>query len=137
MGQVLLLSRRLIESGVLFVTADAVSNLESTFRLRTLSSPLFGCLTDLSCRNLIKGCPWISDLEQRGLLQEIRIIVMGEMSRRPTIYNTEEDGSGHWNRTYSVLFVRADIRLRQVVGATDRHMGEVKESPTRSDALDT
>ena len=71
MGQVLLLSRRLIESGVLFVTADAVSNLESTFRLRTLSSPLFGRLTDLSCLNLIKGCPWISDLEQRGLLQDV------------------------------------------------------------------
>jgi hypothetical protein len=140
MGQVLLLSRRLIEAGVRFVTANAVSNPENTrlsafqiwdthfdhFRLydQNLMPELDRALSAL-----------IGDLDERGLLEETLIVVMGEMGRTPQINSNKDGGRDHWGRAYSVLWAGAGIRGGSVVGATDRHAAEVKDLPARPDDI--
>ena len=140
MGQVLLLSRRLIEAGVRFVTANAVSNPENTklsaFQIWDTHFDHFRLYDQHLMPELDRGLSaLIGDLEERGLLQETLIIVMGEMGRTPTINNSQDGGRDHWGRAYSVLFAGAGIRAGQVVGATDRHAGEVKDSPARPDDI--
>ncbi len=140
MGQVLLLSRRLIEAGVRFVTANAVSNPENTtlapfqiwdthrdhFRLyeQNLMPELDQALSAL-----------IGDLDERGLLEETLVIVMGEMGRTPKINNNPDGGRDHWGHAYSVLWAGGGIRGGQVVGATDRHAAFVKDLPARPDDI--
>ncbi len=140
MGQVLLLSRRLVEAGVRFVTANAVSNPENTglsafqiwdthfdhFRLydQNLMPELDQALSAL-----------ISDLDERGLLGETLIVVMGEMGRTPKINSNRDGGRDHWGHAYSVLWAGGGIRGGQVVGATDRHAAYVKDVPARPDDI--
>jgi uncharacterized protein (DUF1501 family) len=140
MGQVLLLSRRLIEAGVRFVTANAVSNPENTilsafqiwdthrdhFRLydQNLMPELDQALSAL-----------INDLDERGLLAETLVIVMGEMGRTPKINDNRDGGRDHWGQAYSVLWAGGGIRGGQVVGATDRHAAFVKDLPARPDDI--
>jgi uncharacterized protein (DUF1501 family) len=140
MGQVLLLSRRLIEAGVRFITANAVSNPENTalssfqiwdthfdhFRMydQNLMPELDSALSAL-----------ISDLHERGMLQETLIVVMGEFGRTPKINNSKDGGRDHWGRAYSVLWAGAGIHCGQVVGATDRHAAEVKDQPASPDDI--
>ena len=92
MGQVLLLSRRLIEAGVRFVTANAVSNPDNTtlsaFQIWDMHRDHFR----LYEQNLMPELDQvlsalISDLDERGLLQETLVVVMGEMGRTPKINN--------------------------------------------------
>jgi hypothetical protein len=140
MGQVLLLSRRLIEAGVRFVTANAVSNPENTtlsafqiwdthrdhFRLyeQNLMPELDQALSAL-----------LSDLHERGLLDETLVIVMGEMGRTPKINDNPDGGRDHWGHAYSVLWAGGGIRGGQVVGATDHHAAFVKDLPARPDDI--
>ncbi len=140
MGQVLLLSRRLVEAGVRFVTANAVSNPENTglsafqiwdthfdhFRLydQNLMPELDQALSAL-----------ISDLSERGLLDETLVIVMGEMGRTPQINSARDGGRDHWGHAYSVLWAGGGIRGGQIVGATDRHAAFVKDVPARPDDI--
>jgi hypothetical protein len=140
MGQVLLLSRRLIEAGVRFVTANAVSNPENT----TLSAfQIWDTHRDhfrLYDQNLMPELDQalsalISDLQERGLLQETLVIVMGEMGRTPKINSNRDGGRDHWGHAYSVLWAGGGIRGGQVVGATDRHAAFVKDLPARPDDI--
>jgi uncharacterized protein (DUF1501 family) len=140
MGQVLLLSRRLIEAGVRFVTANAVSNPENTrlsaFQIWDTHFDHFRLYDQHLMPELDQALSaLISNLDELGLLQETLIIVMGEMGRTPQINNNKDGGRDHWGRAYSVLFAGAGIRSGQVVGATDRFAGEVKDFPARPDDI--
>jgi hypothetical protein len=140
MGQVLLLSRRLIEAGVRFVTANAVSNPPNT----TLSSfQIWDTHRDhfrLYAQHLLPELDQalsalIGDLDERGLLQETLVIVMGEMGRTPKINDSLDGGRDHWGQAYSVLWAGGGIRGGQIVGATDRHAANVTDSPSRPDDI--
>ena len=65
----------------------------------------------------------ISDLKQRGMLDETLVVVMGEFGRTPKI-NTS-GGRDHWPRVFSVALAGGGIRGGQVVGSSDA----VGESP--------
>ena len=140
MGQVLLLSRRLIEAGVRFVTANAVSNPENT---RLSAFQIWDTHFDhfrLYDQNLLPELDQalsalISDLAERGLLDETLVIVMGEMGRTPQINSNPGGGRDHWGQAYSVLWAGGGVRTGQIVGATDRHAAEVKDNPARPDDI--
>jgi hypothetical protein len=140
MGQVLLLSRRLIEAGVRFVTANAVSNPANT---RLSAFQIWDTHFDhfrLYDQNLLPELDQalsalISDLDERGLIQETVVIVMGEMGRTPQINSNAGGGRDHWGRAYSVLWAGGGIRPGQLVGSTDRHAAEVKDFPARPDDI--
>ena len=140
MGQVLLLSRRLIEAGVRFVTANAVSNPENTtlssFQIWDTHRDHFRLYNQNLMPELDQGLSaLISDLDERGLLAETLIIVMGEMGRTPKINSNADGGRDHWGHAYSVLWAGGGIRGGNIVGATDRHAASVKDFPARPDDI--
>lgn len=140
MGQVLLLSRRLIEAGVRFVTANAVSNPENTrlspFQIWDTHFDHFRLYNDNLLPEFDQSLSaLISDLDERGLLDETLIMVMGEMGRTPRINNAKDGGRDHWGRAYSAVFAGGGIRPGQVHGSTDRHASEVKDHPVKPDDI--
>ena len=59
----------------------------------------------------------LADLDERGLLDETLVVVMGEFGRTPKL-NTA-GGRDHWPRAFSVLLAGGGVRGGQVVGRTD------------------
>jgi hypothetical protein len=117
LGQSLLLARRLVESGVNFVTVfDGERNgqdanwdsHEKIFpRHRQLIPP-----ADQGYSALIE------DLASRGLLESTLVVQMGEFGRTPKINNNA--GRDHWPDCYTVALAGGGIRGGQVHGASDR-----------------
>jgi len=109
-GQRALLSRRLVEAGVPFITLneggwDHHGGLFPALRKRL---PTF--------ENTIATL--IEDLEERGLLDETLVVVLGEFGRTPKI--NKGGGRDHWSNAMSVMMAGAGIPGGTVVGATDR-----------------
>lgn len=69
----------------------------------------------------------VLDLHERGLDKDVSVIVWGEFGRTPTINSTA--GRDHWPRVNSALLAGGGMRTGQVIGATDRHAGEVVDRP--------
>jgi uncharacterized protein (DUF1501 family) len=69
----------------------------------------------------------MTDLEQRGLLDETLVVMMGEMGRTPKI-NTN-GGRDHWTFCYSVVLAGAGVRGGSVYGASDAHAAYIKDRP--------
>ena len=69
----------------------------------------------------------IQDLHQRGLDQDVSVVVWGEFGRTPTI--NKEGGRDHWPRVSCALLAGGGMKHGQVIGATDRLGGEASERP--------
>ncbi len=124
-GQSCLLARRLVERGVPFVTVNH-KGWDTHNQLATrLKDGFAGAKTPIglipSLDRALSGL--ITDLEQRGMLDETLVVVMGEFGRTPKL-NTS-GGRDHWPRVFSVLMAGGGIRGGQVVGQSD----SVGESP--------
>lgn len=140
MGQVLLLSRRMIEAGVRFVTANAVSNPPNTklsaFQIWDTHFDHFRLYDSHLLPELDQSLSaLLTDLHERGLYDDTLVIVMGEMGRTPRINSNEGGGRDHWGKAYSVLMAGGGVRGGQIYGATDAHAAEVKDRPARPDDL--
>lgn len=119
-GQSALLARRLVEAGVTFVTIhnggwDHHWDLESGMKSRLPSM-------DRSIATLI------ADLDERGLLDETIVLVMGEFGRTPRLNDGGNGGPpgsmgtpgrDHWGNVMSLLIGGGRIRGGQVVGASN------------------
>src|SRR5262245_40970675 len=125
LGQSCLLARRLVERGVAFVTVnnpgwdthgDLILRLKEGYAGAKVGVGLIPTF-DLAFAALV------SDLADRGLLNETLVIAMGEFGRTPKV-NTGR-GRDHWPRVFSVVMAGGGIRGGQVYGASDR----VGESP--------
>lgn len=109
-GQRALLARRLVEAGVPFITLyeggwDHHRDLFNSCRKR---------LPEVD--NTVTAL--IGDLEERGLLDETLVVMLGEFGRTPKI--NKDAGRDHWSNAMSVLMAGAGIPGGTVVGATDR-----------------
>jgi hypothetical protein len=118
-GQGCLLARRLIERGVPFVTVnntgwdthtDLVTRLRDGYTGARVPVGLIPSL-DQALSALIE------DLEQRGLLAETLVVVMGEFGRTPKL-NTS-GGRDHWPRVFSVALAGGPVAGGQVIGRSD------------------
>lgn len=110
LGQRLLLCRRLVEVGVSFVTCyyggwDHHTNIFKS--LRDSHMPRF----DQGLSALL------TDLKERGMLDNTLVIALGEFGRTPKI--NKDGGRDHWPHAMSVLMGGAGIPGGQIVGATD------------------
>ncbi len=119
-GQACLLARRLIEHGVSFVTVnhrgwdthqDLVTQLKAGFAGAKTPVGLVPSL-DLGVAALL------DDLDQRGLLDETLVVVMGEFGRTPRV--NAAGGRDHWPRAFSVVLAGGGVQGGQVIGASDR-----------------
>jgi uncharacterized protein (DUF1501 family) len=64
----------------------------------------------------------IEDLESRGMLDDVSIVVWGEFGRTPQI--NKHGGRDHWPNVGCALLAGGGMRTGQVIGATDRLAGE-------------
>jgi hypothetical protein len=140
MGQVLLLSRRLIEAGVRFVTANGVSNPPNTklsaFQIWDTHVDHFRLYDSHLMPELDQALSTLlADLSERGLLDETLVVVMGEFGRTPKINDASGGGRDHWPWAYCALVAGGGIRGGQAYGRTDATTAAVKDFPVRPDDL--
>ena len=69
----------------------------------------------------------VLDLHERGLDKDVTVIIWGEFGRSPKINGIA--GRDHWPRVNSALMAGGGMRTGQVIGATDKHAGEVVDRP--------
>jgi hypothetical protein len=128
-----LLARRLVEAGVAFVTLDLSYHTASgTWDTHGDNIPPYGGIT----RGLGPLLPLfdhllttlVSDLEQRGLLDDVLVLAMGEFGRTPTMGTQgSTDGRNHWPVVMSMALAGGGLRHGQVIGATEKDGGNIKE----------
>ncbi len=132
-GEKALLARRLVESGVTFV----------------LVSGAWGYFDhhgdDVRWGGIEKGlqplCPrvdralyaLINDLEQRGLLDDTFVMMMGEFGRTPVI--NEKAGRHHWTNVMSMLVAGGGMPTGQVIGSSDSRGAEIRSRAVRPQDL--
>lgn len=119
-GQRLLMARRLIEAGTRVVSVaygswDHHSNLKQAY---LQNAPDF----DKAYAALI------TDLAERGLLNETLVIVTSEFSRTPKINAT--NGRDHWPRVFSTLIAGGGTTKGNFYGSSDTLGGEPDNNPT-------
>ncbi len=71
----------------------------------------------------------ITDLEQRGMLDEVLVVCGSEHGRTPRINKAQGGGRDHWSRVYSTLVAGAGVPRGHVVGASDKTGGDVADRP--------
>ena len=72
----------------------------------------------------------VSDLEERGLLDQTLVIGMGEFGRTPNMGTQESvDGRNHWPVVMSMCLAGGGLRHGQVIGASTKDGGEIHERP--------
>jgi hypothetical protein len=131
-GQSVLLSRRLIEAGTRMVTLKWAPDANATWdthgnNFAKLKGELLPQL-DAALATLV------SDLQQRGMLEETLVICMGEFGRSPRI-NGNGGGRDHWPRCYSLLLAGGGVRGGHVFGKSDRIGSDPAESPVTPNDL--
>jgi len=114
-GQSTLLARRLVEAGTRFVTVawDAPDGFgwDSHGHSNDVKNHLVPGL-DQSLSALL------TDLEDRGLLQETLVVAVGEMGRTPK--GNANWGRDHWSRLFPAVLAGGGIRPGMVHGTTDK-----------------
>jgi hypothetical protein len=130
-----LLARRLVEAGVAFVTLDLSYHPASgTWDTHGDNIPPYGGIR----RGLQPLLPLfdhllttlISDLEQRGLLDDVLVIAMGEFGRTPQVGTQgSTDGRNHWPVVMSMCLAGGGLRHGQVIGATTADGGDILARP--------
>jgi len=69
----------------------------------------------------------MTDLRERGMEQDVSVVVWGEFGRTPVI--NERAGRDHWPKVACALLAGGGMQTGQVIGATDRLAGEAIERP--------
>ncbi len=122
-GRALLQARRLVEAGVSVVTVafhDWDTHRYNFTTLRQLLPPLDQALTAL-----------ITDLAERGLLQDVAVLMGGEFGRTPRIGDITSDGRSHWPEAGFLWIAGGGLRTGQIIGATDARGEHVVGKPIR------
>ncbi|MBX7166692.1 MAG: DUF1501 domain-containing protein [Pirellulales bacterium] len=130
-----LLARRLVEAGVSFVTIDLSNHTASgTWDTHGDNIPPYGGIWN-GLRPLLPVfdhvlTTLVGDLEERGLLDQVLVIAMGEFGRTPHLGTQgSTDGRDHWPSVSSMTLAGGGLRHGQVIGATERDGGQIKHRP--------
>src|SRR3954451_11556316 len=118
-GMRMLMSRRLVEAGVRFVSMtygawDHHANLVATFKQQI---PAF----DKALATLI------IDLERRGLLDTTLVMVTTEFGRSPKV--NKDGGRDHWPRVFSIVLAGGAIKKGQISGSSAAAASEPNKDP--------
>ncbi len=69
----------------------------------------------------------VEDLHERGLEQDVSVVVWGEFGRTPTI--NKDGGRDHWPKVSCAMLAGGGMKTGQVIGSTDRLGGEPNDRP--------
>ena len=116
-GASLLMARRLVESGVPFVSVHQ-EIFDHYGHAYDMHSNNFGMLKNLNLPLLDQVIPaLLQDLDSRGLLDSTLVVVMGEMGRTPKVNGTA--GRDHWPQCGFSLLFGGGVKQGLVYGSTD------------------
>jgi hypothetical protein len=132
-GQKALLARRLVEAGVSFVLVSGAWGYFDHHGDNVRWGGIVKGLKPLMPRVDRVLYALVTDLEQRGLLDDTLILMMGEFGRTPVINN--EAGRGHWTNTMSMVVAGGGLPHGQAIGSTDRRGGSIMSAPVRPQDL--
>lgn len=123
-GMRMLLSRRLVEAGVRFVSMtyggwDMHNNIING--INTQLPPFDKAYAAL-----------ISDLEDRGLLESTTVVVASEFGRTPKL--NKDAGRDHWPKVFSSVLAGGGIKRGLAYGASDATSNDVESDPVTPEA---
>jgi len=110
-GRGLLMARRLVEVGVPFVEVNMGG--------WDLHQNVFQRLQNQKLPELDQGIAGlVQDLKQRGMLDDVVIVWMGEFGRTPRI--NQNVGRDHWAASWTTMLGGGGLNNGRAIGATDR-----------------
>ena len=115
----LLMARRLIEAGVRVVSVS-ISDFD-THRNNNARMAQLGPIFDHALWALV------TDLKERGMLDDVTVIAWGEFGRTPNV--NSKGGRDHLPTVAMGIMTGGGMNLGQVIGATNRVAGEPTERP--------
>jgi len=152
LGQNLLLARRLVESGVGFVTVNGWVGKSTADKLGGPPSSSW----DMHGSNMGMGDAFgngsygmgfclprldealsalLGDLKDRGMLESTLVVVLGEFGRTPKIIPGANPGRQHWPHCYPAILAGGGIKGGIVYGESDKIGAYVKDKPVRPQDL--
>ena len=135
-GWSLLMARQLIEAGVRMVQVnlgndEAWDTHESAFgNLKNFLLPP----TDRAVSALV------DDLSERGMLDDVLIVMAGEFGRTPKVFTfdgakSKLPGRDHWGMVQSVFFAGGGVKGGQVIGSSDKIGGYPSTDPQKPENM--
>ncbi len=118
-GQRMLMARRLVESGVRFVSL--------TYGGWDMHAGIAGGIANNVPKFDQAYAALIRDLEQRGMLDKTLVMVSSEFGRSPKI--NKDAGRDHWPKVFSVVFAGGGFKKGYVHGSSDPTGAEPAEDP--------
>lgn len=110
-GDTLMMARRLVETGVPFIEVQFPGGWD-------LHNNVFTTLRDRNLPMLDTGIAGLTrDLKQRGMIDDVTIVCMGEFGRTPRI--NQNVGRDHWATSWSLLVGGGGLNGGVAVGSTD------------------
>jgi hypothetical protein len=76
----------------------------------------------------------LTDMNDRGLLDETLVVCLGEMGRAPRP-DTAQWGRGHWSHCFPAVLAGAGIRGGMTYGTSDKDAGYPADHPVSPEML--
>ncbi len=151
LGQNLLLARRMVEAGVRFITVNGWTGQADHDKAGPPSSSW-----DMHGGNMGMGNAFgngsygmgfclprldqalaalLSDLKERGLLDETLVVVTGEFGRTPFVLKQDPPGRQHWPQCFSSILAGAGIKGGNVYGKSNKNGEYPTSNPVRPEEL--
>lgn len=151
LGQNLLLARRMVEAGVRFVTVNGWTGQAEHDKQGPPSSSW-----DMHGGNMGMGNAFgngsygmgfclprldqalaalLTDLKQRGLLNNTLVVVTGEFGRTPYVLKQDPPGRQHWPQCFSSIIAGAGIAGGKVYGQSNKYGEYPVSKPVRPEEL--
>lgn len=131
-GQCCLLARRLVESGVRFVTINTFLTVFNEITWDIHGSKPFTSIEGM--KNIVAPMydqaysALVSDLSDRGLLDKTLVCNLQEFGRTPRV--NPAGGRDHWPQCYTTYYAGGGVRGGQAVGHSDPIGGVPADRPT-------
>jgi hypothetical protein len=151
LGQNMLLARRMVEAGVRFVTVNGWAG-QSTYETKGPPASSW----DMHGGNMGMGNAFgngsygmgfclprldqalsalLSDLKERGMLENTLVVATGEFGRTPNVLTQQPPGRQHWPKVFSSILAGAGIAGGQLYGKSDKRGGAITQNPIRPEEL--
>jgi uncharacterized protein (DUF1501 family) len=115
LGKQMLLARRLCEAGCGFVSVHSAGwDMHADG-----NNPSIGIGMEMLGRSLDQAVSaFIEDLEQRGLSDDVLLVITGDFGRTPKV--NKNGGRDHWAKLCTLAFAGGGLKMGQVIGQSGR-----------------
>jgi hypothetical protein len=140
-GQSCLLARRLVEAGVKFVNVyfspsiGGQSTVDGGWDTHGFNNTrMFPIMQKYQLPLTDQVLPtFLNDLDDRGLLDDVLVVWMGEFGRTPKI--NDNISRDHWPGCYTTLLAGGGVKRGFIYGASDKNGARPDRNPTRPEDL--